>query len=101
MSLAKLIKIVDNAGALIDKLEVLKRKKKEIEKKLSITRDNKIVEQMYSGDAALLHRMWRGSGNSQYLQLLVEYNEEDVINLRKIAEHVYGKLKTKESPVRN
>ena len=56
---------------------------------------------MYSGDAALLHRMWRGSGNSQYLQLLVEYNEEDVINLRKIAEHVYGKLKTKESPVRN
>jgi len=66
---------------------------KEIEKKLEIRRDNKIVEQMYSGDPALLHRMWRGSGNEQYLQLLVEYNEEDVINLKRIAEYTYDKLK--------
>lgn len=66
---------------------------KEIEKTLGIKRKNKIVEQMYSGDAALLHRMWRGSGDEQYLQLLVEYNEEDVVNLRKIAEYTYGELK--------
>lgn len=66
---------------------------KGIEKKLGIRRSNEIVEQMYSGDAALLHRMWRGSGDEHYLQLLVEYNEEDVINLKKIAEHAYSELK--------
>jgi len=68
---------------------------KEIEKKLEIIRSNEIVEQMYSGDPALLHRMWRGSGDEDYLQLLVEYNEEDVINLKKIAEHTYDTLKNK------
>ena len=66
---------------------------KEIEKKLGIRRENKIVERMYGGDAALLHRMWRGSGEEQYLQLLVEYNAEDVINLKKIAGHAYAGLK--------
>jgi len=66
---------------------------KEIEKKLDIIRSNEIVETMYSGDAALLHRMWRGSGDEHYLQLLVEYNEEDVINLKKIAEYVYSEQK--------
>ena len=66
---------------------------KEIEKKLGIRRENKIVERMHGGDPALLHRMWRGSGDEQYLQLLVEYNAEDVINLRKIAEYAYPELK--------
>jgi len=68
---------------------------KAIEKKLGIIRSNKIVEQMHSGDAALLHRMWRGSGDEDYLNLLVEYNEEDVVNLKKIAEHTYDTLKNK------
>ncbi len=52
-----------------------------------------VVQNMYGGDAAILHRMWRGSGDRYYLQLLVEYNEEDVINLKKIAEHTYGTLR--------
>ncbi|MBI2664095.1 ribonuclease H-like domain-containing protein [Candidatus Woesearchaeota archaeon] len=68
---------------------------KQIENKLGIWRANEIVRQMYGGDAALLHRMWRGSGNEHYLQLLVDYNEEDVVNLRKIAEHTYKSLKDK------
>ncbi len=65
---------------------------KRIEKQLDIRR-SQIVENMYGGDAAQLYRMWRGSGDDYYLRLLVEYNEEDVINLKKIAEHVYCRLK--------
>ncbi len=65
---------------------------KEIEKRLGIKR-NKIVEGMYGGDALTLWRMWRGSGDDYYLKLLVEYNEEDVINLKTIADHVYSEMK--------
>ncbi|MBI3036955.1 ribonuclease H-like domain-containing protein [Candidatus Woesearchaeota archaeon] len=67
---------------------------KKIEKELNIHRGNSIVEGLYGGDAAQLYRMWRGSGDDYYLQLLVEYNEEDVINLKRIAEYAYAKLKT-------
>jgi len=64
---------------------------KEIEGKLGIERSNEIVRKL-KGDGAMLHRMWRGSGNDYYLKLLIEYNEEDVINLKTIADHVYQKL---------
>ncbi len=64
-----------------------------IEKELNIRRSSQIVEKLYSGDAAQLYRIWRGSGDDYYLKLLVEYNEEDVINLKRIAEHVYKELK--------
>jgi len=65
---------------------------KEIEKKLGIKR-NEIIEKMYGGDALLLWKMFRASGDDYYLRLLVEYNEEDVFNLKKIADYVYEKLK--------
>jgi len=65
---------------------------KEIEKKLGIRR-NKIIEKIYGGDALLLWRMYRGSGDEHYLKLLVEYNEDDTINLKKIAIHTYDELK--------
>lgn len=65
---------------------------KEIEKKLSIKR-NKIIDEMYGGDPLLLWKMYRASGDDYYLKLLVEYNEEDVFNLKKIADHVCNKLK--------
>ena len=65
---------------------------KEIEKKLGIKR-NEIIEKMYGGDVLLLWRMFRGSGDDYYLKLLVEYNEEDVFNLKKIADYVYDRLK--------
>lgn len=67
---------------------------KNIEKELDIKR-NKIVKDMCGGDAAKLWRMYRGSGDDYYLKLLVEYNEEDIINLKKIANFVYDKLETK------
>lgn len=65
---------------------------KEIEKTLGIKR-NEIVENMYGGDALTLWRTYRATGDDYYLKLLVEYNEEDVVNLKKIAEHCIGMLK--------
>ncbi len=65
---------------------------KEIEKKFGIER-SKIVEDMYGGDALRLWKMYRVTGDSYYLKLLVEYNEEDVYNLKKIADTVTARLK--------
>lgn len=59
---------------------------KEVEKELGIKRQNEIVERMYGGDPYLLWRMYRGSGDEIYLRLLLEYNEEDVVNLERIFE---------------
>ena len=67
---------------------------KNIEKKFKIKR-NRIIEKFSGGDAAQLWRMHRGSGDDYYLKLLVEYNEEDIINLKKIANYVYEKLKSR------
>ncbi|MDO8480920.1 MAG: ribonuclease H-like domain-containing protein [Nanoarchaeota archaeon] len=64
---------------------------KEIEKQLGIRR-SEIVEKMYGGDALTLWRMYRGSGDDRYLNLLVEYNEEDCVNLQKLMGVCYGRL---------
>ena len=68
---------------------------KSIERQLGIKRENSIVAGMNGGDAAELWRMYKGSGDDYYLNLLVEYNEEDVINLKPIADFVYGGLRKK------
>lgn len=65
---------------------------KDIEKALGIKRANPIVDRLYGGDPLKLWRMFRGSGDDYYLKLLIEYNEEDVINLKKIAEYSIHKL---------
>ena len=64
---------------------------KEIEKKLGIKR-NKIIEKFYGGDALMLWKMYRATGDDYYLKLLVEYNEEDIINLKTIADYCVEKL---------
>jgi len=64
-----------------------------IEKELGIKRRNPIIERMYGGDAITMWRMYKGSGDDYYLKLLIEYNEEDCINMKSIANKVYGKLK--------
>ena len=64
---------------------------KKIEKELGVTR-GKIVGNMDGGDAVRLWKMYKATGDDHYLNLLVEYNEEDVINLKGIADMVYGKL---------
>ena len=66
---------------------------KQIEQELGITRENQIIDRLYGGDPLKLWRMFKGSGDKYYLNLLVEYNEEDVINLKKITEYVIDKLK--------
>ena len=65
---------------------------KEIEKSLGIKR-GKIVEKFYGGDALTLWKMYRATGDDYYLKLLVEYNEDDIINLKTIAEYCIEKLK--------
>ncbi len=47
----------------------------------------------YNGDdAAMLWDMYFATGKEKYLNLLVEYNEEDIINLKPIAEHAIKEL---------
>jgi len=67
---------------------------KEIEKKLGIKR-NKIIERFYGGDAVRLWRMYKATGDDYYIKLLIEYNEDDIINLKIIAEYCVSKLKEK------
>ncbi len=67
---------------------------KQIEKDFGIRR-NRIIQEMYSGDPYLLYRMFKGSGDKDYLNLLVEYNEEDVINLKIIADKCFKMVKKK------
>lgn len=65
---------------------------KEIEKKLNIKR-NGLVEKLCGGDALTLWRMYRATGDDYYLNLLIEYNEEDCMNLKTIAGYVYERMK--------
>ncbi len=60
---------------------------KEIEKKLGLKR-SKIIDRFYGGDPFRLWRMYRVTGDEYYLNLLVEYNEDDVINLKIVADKV-------------
>jgi uncharacterized protein len=64
---------------------------KQIEKQLGIQR-REIVQKFNGGDALTLWKMYRATGDPYYLELLVEYNEEDIINLKKIADFAVKKL---------
>jgi len=66
----------------------LKGSLKDIEKKLNIHRPKHL-----NGSPVDLWKAYHASGDKEYLDLLVQYNEEDVINLKPIMEHCYGKLK--------
>ncbi|MBI2134132.1 ribonuclease H-like domain-containing protein [Candidatus Woesearchaeota archaeon] len=66
---------------------------KAIEREVGIKRKNEFVAGMNGGDAAELWRLYKATGDRYYLDLLVEYNEEDVINLRQLADFAYSKLK--------
>ena len=70
----------------------LKNGLKNIEKTLKIKR-NPIIEKFCGGDALTLWKMYKATGDDYYLNLLVEYNEYDVINLKIVAEHCVKKMK--------
>jgi len=65
---------------------------KQIEKLLAIKRPNKIVQDLHGGDPIKLWRTYLATGDRYYLELLVEYNQEDVINLKTIADKVFPLL---------
>lgn len=65
---------------------------KKIERDLNIKR-KEIVEEFDGGDALTLWRMYRATGDEYYLNLLVEYNEFDIVNLKKVAESCIKKMK--------
>ncbi|MBT5022039.1 exonuclease [Candidatus Woesearchaeota archaeon] len=63
-----------------------------IEQKLGIKRLDQ-VKSMRGGDAINLWHKYSSTGNSDYLEQLVKYNEEDIINLKPLAELVVKNLK--------
>ncbi len=79
--------------SLTDKLG-LKGGLKNIEKELGIKRKD-IIEDFSGGDALALWRMYRATGDEYYLNLLIEYNEYDIMNLKLVAERCIKKMKEK------
>ncbi|MBL7055777.1 ribonuclease H-like domain-containing protein [Candidatus Woesearchaeota archaeon] len=71
---------------------------KSIEKEIGIKRRD-IVGDLSGGDALTLWKMYKSTGDDHYLNLLIEYNEEDIINLKTLAEHCMEELK-KQFPQR-
>ena len=67
---------------------------KKIERELNINR-KEIVQDFTGGDALTLWRMYRSTGDDYYLNLLVEYNEFDIVNLKSVAERCITNMKQK------
>lgn len=70
---------------------------KSIEKQLGIKRANEVCS-MIGNDAVFCWEMYRQTGNKKYLDLLLQYNAEDVLNLKPLAEYavkeLWSKIKT-------
>jgi hypothetical protein len=64
---------------------------KSIEKQFSIRRRPE-VDGISGEDAVYLWEMWKSTGDKDYLNKLVMYNEEDILNLRPLAEKVIPRL---------
>jgi len=70
---------------------------KVIEGKLGVRRDAEV--QMLAGhDAVRLWKIWERKGHKRALELLVDYNREDVKNMRPIADTVCKRLEERFSP---
>ncbi|MFP4111783.1 MAG: ribonuclease H-like domain-containing protein [Candidatus Woesearchaeota archaeon] len=65
---------------------------KNIEKQIGISRGDQ-VKDVRGGDAVVLWDMWKRTGDKKYLDILVEYNKEDIVNLKPLAEYVVSGLK--------
>lgn len=65
---------------------------KHIEKSLNIRRENPAIAQLAGGDVYLLWRRFWATGDKEYLQLLVDYNTEDIVNLKFIADALIPRL---------
>lgn len=69
---------------------------KQIEMQLGIQRPAHL-QGVNGSDAVYLWNMWKATGKEKYLEQLVQYNEEDIINLRPLADFAYQKMKNKIS----
>lgn len=65
---------------------------KAIEQEIGIKR-RELVHDLTGGDALKLWKMYKSTGDDHYLNLLVEYNEEDIINLKTLADYCMGKIR--------
>jgi uncharacterized protein YprB with RNaseH-like and TPR domain len=65
---------------------------KGIERTLGLIRDREFA-MMTGEDAVHLWRLWERRGNKKALDLLVKYNEADVVNLRSVADIICGQAK--------
>ena len=63
---------------------------KEIEPKFGVKRPKRLA-QIDGFEAVILWNKYR-RGDKRALELLIEYNREDVVNLKTIMEQVYGQL---------
>ena len=68
---------------------------KEIEKQLNLKRPAHLY-----GNPVELWKAFHASGDREYLELLLDYNREDVENLRAVMEKVYQKLKASHNLIR-
>ena len=64
---------------------------KAIEKQRGITRDAD-VEGVSGSDAVYLWEQFRATKDTDYLNLLVKYNEEDIVNLKPLADYAVREL---------
>jgi len=64
---------------------------KKIEREMGIARPDEL-EDISGADAVSLWNAYRSSGKRKYLDKLVAYNEEDIINLQPITERVCSRL---------
>ncbi len=64
---------------------------KSIEKELNIKRRDEVSD-MAGDDAVYLWEMWKSTGNREFLEKLVMYNEEDILNLKPIADIIIPEL---------
>ena len=64
---------------------------KSIEKQLGIKRAE-VVRDVNGSDAVYFWNMYKATGQERYLELLVKYNEEDVVNLKPLADFAVEEL---------
>ncbi len=69
---------------------------KHIEKSIGISRGEN-VEDVRGSDALILWSQYRRTGNTQFRDILLEYNAEDILNLKPLAEYMYAKIKAEKT----
>ena len=64
---------------------------KKIEQTLGIKRQEE-VQGMTGEDAVMLWQKWKQTGNREYLEKIIKYNEEDIVNLLPLAKQMIPQL---------